>query len=311
MNFFFLKTIIPPYLKKGDTIAIAATARSITEVQLQNAIEVVESNGFKVYLHPELYQVHHQFAGTDEHRAKVFNDLLKNEEVKAIWIARGGYGTARMIDKVDFTLLKNQPKWIAGFSDVTVLLNHVYTICNMATLHSTMPIFLHDKFDEDLIQAKEAVHTLLHSLQGHHTIFDLNNNEKYNESNFEGEIIGGNLSVLVSILNSDSDCNWDNKILFIEDLDEYFYHIDRMLLMLKRAGKLKNLKALLVGSFIQMKDHQIPFGYNVKEMVLQHSEGYNYPIVFDVDAGHHLHNLTIPFGINAKYYNGFLTFANS
>lgn len=311
ISIFLLKTIIPPYLKKGDTIAIAATARSITEVQLQNAIDFVECNGFKVFLHPELYQVNHQFAGTDEHRAKVLNDLLKTHEVKGIWIARGGYGTARMVDMIDFELLKNQPKWIAGFSDVTVLLNHIYSQCHMANMHSTMPIFLHDKYDEDLKQGKDAVLSLLESLQGQHRTFDLSQNEIFNKKNFEGEIIGGNLSVLVSILNSNSDSNWDNAILFIEDLDEYYYHIDRMLLMLKRAGKLKKLKALLVGSFIQIKDHQIPFGYNVKEMILQHCLEYNYPIIFDVDAGHHLHNLCIPFGINVNYYNGILTFANS
>jgi len=306
-----LKTIIPPYLTKGDTIAIAATARSISETQLNNAIQVLELHGFNVYIHPDLYHVHHQFAGTDIHRAKVFNDLIKNKDVKAIWVARGGYGTARMVDLIDFNSLKNNPKWIAGFSDVTVLLNHVYANCNMATMHSTMPIFMHDKVENDLQQAKEAVISLLNSLQGHHHTHDFTANEKYNDSPFNGEIIGGNLSVLVSIINSDSDCNWDNKILLIEDLDEYFYHVDRMLLMLKRADKLKNLKGLLVGSFIQMKDHQIPFGYNVKEMILQHCLEYNYPIIFDVDAGHHLHNLCIPFGISVKYYNGILTFANS
>jgi muramoyltetrapeptide carboxypeptidase len=303
--------IVPPYLKPGDTIAIAATARSISKEQLKNAVEYVESKGFKVFIHEGLHEVMHQFAGTESQRAKVFNDLLANEEIKAIWCARGGYGTARMIDLIDFELLKNKPKWIAGFSDVTILLNHIYQNCNMASLHSTMPIFMFDKINSDYADVSIAIDSMTDALQGNFWSFDLSVNKKINESSFSGEIIGGNLSVLLSALGSHSDVCWDDKILFIEDLDEYYYHIDRMLVTLKRSNKLKNLKAILVGSFIQMKDHTIPFGYNVEEMIIEHSNELELPIIFDVEVGHHLKNICLPLGIHAKYLNGILTFAHS
>lgn len=302
---------IPPFLNPGDTIAIAATARSISNEQLKNAVNYVESKGFKVFIHEGLHEVMHQFAGSEAHRAKVFNELLLNQDVKAIWCARGGYGTARMIDLIDFELLKSNPKWIAGFSDVTILLNHIYQNCNMASLHSTMPIFMHEKVDADFQDVEIAIDSMLDALQGKAWNFDLTQNKKLKEQNFSGNVIGGNLSVLLSALGSQSDVSWDDKILFIEDLDEYYYHIDRMLVTLKRAGKLKQIKALLVGSFIQMKDHTIPFGYNVEEMIFEHTREYNFPIVFDVEVGHHLRNLCLPFGIHAKYLNGFLTFAHS
>jgi muramoyltetrapeptide carboxypeptidase len=305
-----VSVIIPPYLEPGDTIAIVAPARSITPEQVLPAATYMESKGFKVLLHPDLYRVHHQFAGTEQERAGFFNSMLANPEVKALWCARGGYGTARMIDLVDFGLLKQQPKWIAGFSDVTVLLNHIDKHCHMASLHSTMPIFMHNKEGKDLSDMRLAIDSLAQSLSGNFPVFDLSGHEKFHGMDFEGEVIGGNLSVLCSIAGSTSETDWNNKVLFIEDLDEFYYHIDRMMLMLKRSGKLDGLKALLVGSFIRMHDHTVPFGWNVRDIILQHCGAYQYPIIFDVNAGHHQQNMTIPFGIPAKFKNALLTFAN-
>lgn len=302
--------IIPPFLKKGDTIGIVAPARSISIEQMQLAIDFVQNAGFKIKFIDGLFEIEHQFAGTEKHRAEVFNRALKDSEIKAIWCARGGYGTARMIDLIDFNLLIQNPKWIAGFSDITILLNHISKNCNMAALHSTMPIFMNDKSGADYQEVANGLVSFLAALQGQFDTFDLNLNDKIRNQSFEGEILGGNLSVLLSALGSDSDEDWSNKILFIEDLDEYFYHIDRMFLTLKRANKINNLKALLVGSFIQMKDHNIPFGYNVKDIITQHTKNYDYPVIFDLNVGHHLNNLTLPFGIFAKYQNGFLTFAS-
>lgn len=304
-----MSAIIPPYLKKGDTIALVAPARHVTPEQMQPAVEYVESRGFRMLVHPDVYRIHHQFGGTEQERADLFNRMLAAPEVKAIWCARGAYGTARMIDLVNFDLLKKQPKWIAGFSDESVLLNHVYRL-NMASLHSTMPVFMNQREGDDLKDVRLAIDSFLSALSGGFMPFDLSANESYNVADFEGDIIGGNLSVLCSISGSVSETDWNGKILFLEDLDEYLYHIDRMILALKRAGKLKGLKALLVGSFIQMHDHQIPFGYNVREIVLQHCLEYGYPIIFDVNAGHHLQNMTIPFGVPSKFKNGLLTFAN-
>jgi muramoyltetrapeptide carboxypeptidase len=304
-----MQTIIPPYIEKGDTIAIAAPARSVQYSQIQAAVEFMEEKGLKVYLDPELYASEHQFAGSEEHRAALFNRLLANKEVKAIWCARGGYGTARMVDLIDFDLLKKQPKWIAGFSDITVLLSHIAKTCNMATLHSSMPVFMYEKAGQDFDDVQMAFKSLYASLRGKHTKFDLRENPSVNLRNFSGEVLGGNLSVLYSIMGSDSEQDWTDKILFLEDLDEYFYHVDRMLLALKRAGKLKGLKAILVGSFISMHDHTIPFGYSVQEIITQHCVDYNYPIVFNLNSGHHIQNIAIPFGVTADFKDGMLTFA--
>jgi muramoyltetrapeptide carboxypeptidase len=305
-----LSTIIPPFLQKGDTIALVTPARLVTREQMKPAIEYVESKGFKVLQDPDLYRVHHQFGGTEEQRAELFNRMLADTSVKALWSARGAYGTARMVDLVDFSLLEKQPKWVSGFSDESILLNQIHRRHHMASLHSTMPVFMHGKQGAELEEVKSAIDSYLLALEGKFMDFDLTANSTFNKRDFEGEIIGGNLSVMCSMAGSVSEPEYDGNILFLEDLDEYYYHIDRMILMLKRAGKLKNLKALLVGSFIKMHDHEIPFGYNVKEIILQHCQYYGYPIIFDVNAGHHLQNLTIPFGVPAKYKNGFLTFAN-
>lgn len=300
----------PSFLKPGDTIGITAPARSISYKQLEAAKSYVESKGFKVYLHPDLFAIDHQFAGSEALRAKVINDLFENKDVKAIWCARGGYGCLRMVDLIDFNLLETNPKWLIGFSDVTVLHSHILKNCHLPTIHATMPVFMSEKTGKDYHDVSIAIDSLLTVLQGEPYSFDLCGNEKLNTADFSGEIIGGNLSVLASILNSVSDITFDDKILFIEDLDEYYYHLDRMLLMLKRSGRLKNLKALLVGSFIQMHDHTIPFGKTTKDIITEHCAAYGYPIIFDINAGHHLQNLAIPFGLPVYFMNGILTFAN-
>lgn len=302
---------IPPYLNLGDTIAIAAPARSINYNQLKLAKEWVESRGFKVYIHEDLYQVSNQMGGTDAQRAKLFNDLLEMKEVKAIWCARGGYGCLRMVDGINTEFLSKNEKWIIGFSDVTVIHSHVLTKCNLAVLHATMPIFMDGKEGMDYEHVGIAIDSMLDVIMGKAYSFQLNQNESVNLNTFSGEIIGGNLSVLASIVDSVSEVEYDNKILFIEDLDEYYYHIDRILLMLKRSGRLKHLKALLVGSFINMHDHTIPFGQDVKSIIKQHFSDYGYPIIFDIEAGHHLKNMAIPFGIPISFQNGILTFATA
>jgi muramoyltetrapeptide carboxypeptidase len=302
---------IPPFLQPGDTIAIAAPARSVSMDQIQDGIDFMQAQGFKMHLESGLFEVHNQLAGTDAHRAELFNRLLANPTIKAIWCARGGYGCARMVDQVDWNLLKQQPKWIAGFSDVTVLLSHAMQQTGVATMHSSMPVFMHNKTEQDLADVQSAFASLASALKGNTQPILSNLSNSININDFSGTVVGGNLSVLYSIMGSSSELDWTNTILFIEDLDEYFYHIDRMLLALKRAGKLKGLKALLVGSFIQMHDHTIPFGKDVKGIVLDHCAEYKYPIIFDVNVGHHLQNLCLPFGLNAEFKNGILTFVKA
>lgn len=303
--------IIPPYLNQGDTIALTATARSITAEQIAPAVHELESAGFEVLIDEDLFRVSNQFGGTDAERAEFFNKMLLNPKVKALWNVRGGYGTGRMVDGIDFEILKRHPKWLIGFSDFTVIHCHVSKQVEMATLHATMPVFMWDKSGDDLLQVKKAIQSMLDVLMGKSIIMDISAGPAFNVQPFAGEIIGGNLSVLLSVMGTASEPDLEGKILFIEDLDEYFYHIDRMMQTLNRSGKLKNLKALLVGSFIQMHDHTIPFGYNVEEIIQDHCLQYGYPVIFNVNSGHHLENIALPFGVPVKFQNGILTFATS
>ena len=303
--------IIPPYLKPGDTIAIAAPARSISFEQLQAAKKWVENKGYNIYIHPALYAVENQMGGSDSHRANLFNDLLGMDSIKAIWCARGGYGCLRMVDGINIDLIMHHPKWIIGFSDITIIHNHILKNCGQAVLHATMPIFMDQKVGEDYTSVGEAIDSMLAVITGQPYQFNLRGQEMINEKDFDGTIVGGNLSVLASIVDSISEMPFDNAILFIEDLDEYYYHIDRIMLMLKRSGRLKGLKALLVGSFTNMHDHTIPFGQDVKGIIRQHCSDYGYPIIFDVEAGHHLKNMAIPFGTLVSFQNGILTFATA
>ncbi len=304
--------IIPPYLNIGDTIAIAAPARSISLEQLELFKLYVESKGYKIFIHESLTVTENQFGGSDMHRGELFNDLLGNPTIKAIWCARGGYGCLRMVDFIDFDLLKKSPKWIIGFSDISILHSHVLQNCNTSVIHGTMPIFMHGKTGSDYEEVREAVDSVLNLISGKPASYNLTQNEILNSSsNFVGSIVGGNLSVLASIAGSQSEVDFTKKILFLEDLDEYFYHIDRLFLMFKRSGKLSKLKALFVGSFTSMRDHQTPFGKNVKDIISEHCANYGYPIVFDIDSGHHLHNMAIPLGSNVSFQNGILTFATA
>jgi muramoyltetrapeptide carboxypeptidase len=305
------RMIIPPYLQAGDTIALTATARSITREQILPAVQLIEAAGFRVLIEEDLFRVHHQFGGNDHERAEFFNAMLRRQEVKALWNVRGGYGTGRMVDDIDFEYLRLHPKWLIGFSDYTVIHGHVNRQIGMATLHATMPIFLWNKTGEEQQQVENAVKSMISVLKGDALEIDLSNCKSYNVREFEAPVVGGNLSVLLSMMGTASEPDLNGKILFIEDLDEYYYHIDRMMQTLRRSGKLANLKALLVGSFIQMHDHTVPFGLDVEAIIKDHCLAYNYPVIFDVNAGHHLENMAIPFGVPAKFQNGILTFATS
>lgn len=302
--------IIPAYLKPGDCIALTATARSITPEQIKDSIEFMESEGFRVLVDPELFRVHNQFGGNDSQRAEFFNKMLANPEVRAMWNVRGGYGTGRMVDGIDFGLLSKDPKWLVGFSDYTVIHGQVQKQLNMATLHATMPIFLFGKTGAERQEVLDAHKSLAMALRGEVLTYKLSGS-KIREKAFEGEVIGGNLSVLMSILGTVSEPDLDGKILFLEDLDEYYYHIDRMMQTLRRSGKLNLIRALIVGSFIQMHDHTVPFGMDVEQIISEHCEKFEFPVIFDVNSGHHLQNMAIPFGVSAKYQNGILTFAGA
>lgn len=283
---------LPPKLKPGDKIAIAASARKITLDELKPAIAIFESWGLEVVLHPELFAAQNQFAGSDEIRAKVLNSYLQNPGIKAVIFARGGYGTVRIIDQIDFSFLDKSPKWLIGYSDITVLHNHVHANTNWCTLHATMPINMqkHNINNQSVVALKSM---LMDNIQIHYPIVPHPLNKS---GNAYAQLVGGNLSVLYSLLGSASDIDTNNKILFLEDLDEYLYHVDRMMQALKRAGKLDHLAGLIIGGMSDMKDNAVPFGLNAEEIIADTVKNFNYPVLFNFPAGHQSINLPLKLG---------------
>ncbi len=273
----------PPYLKEGDKIAIAAPARKVSCAELAPAVALFEAWGLEVVLPDHLFDTENQFAGADEVRADLMQQLLDDAEIKAVVCARGGYGTVRIIDKLDFSAFEKRPKWIVGYSDVTVLHSHVHTNCGVETLHATMPINIPADARESHYPATE---TLRKALFGEKLAYDRPGSVLDRCGCAKGVLVGGNLSMLYSMCGSASAIDTEGKVLFIEDLDEYLYHIDRMMQNLKRNGMLQGLAGLVVGQLSDMHDNTIPFGSTAAEIVLDAVKGYDYPVCFDFPSGH-------------------------
>jgi len=285
------QSIIPAYLQKGDTVAIVATARKHVDDQLDYAISFLNDLGFEVLIGSSIGLENNQLAGSDEARANDLQHQINNPMVKAIWCVRGGYGTVRMIDLVDFSVFQQNPKWVIGFSDVTVLHQHINRM-GIATLHAMMPVNVPKATDE-------AKKTLVKALMGEPLDYEINHSDLNQNGEATAEIVGGNLSIIYSLLGSNSLAGFDGKILFLEDLDEYLYHIDRMIFALDRAGVFQNLKGLVVGSMSSMHDNPIPWGKNALEIIHERTSKYGFPILFDFPAGHIHNNCAIPFGKQA------------
>jgi muramoyltetrapeptide carboxypeptidase len=273
--------IEPPFLKPGSTIGIVATARKLTWEEVEPTIGFLTDAGFTVRTGQRMFGSQNQFSGSDEDRAADMQRMLDDPAINAILCARGGYGTVRIIDRLDFTEFQKHPKWLCGFSDITVLHAHINRNFGIATLHSSMTLSM-KALPEDHLQ----ITTLIDSLKGELPSYEFPSHPLNRNGEMEGEVAGGNLSVLCSILGSKSDINTDGKILFLEDLDEYLYHIDRMMMNLKRNGKLAKLKGLIVGGMTEMKDNAIPFGKTAEEIVREAVDEYDYPISFNFPAGH-------------------------
>lgn len=283
--------VSPRFLNNGDTVLIVATARSITPAELNPVAGILEGWGFIVETGPNIFKTDHQFAGTDTERASDLQWALDHPSAAAVFIARGGYGSVRIIDRVRYNGFEKHPKWICGFSDVTVLHSHLHRL-GYCSIHSAMPYtFLRDR------DSTVAIRDLL---TGKKTNFEMPPHELNRTGVTEGEFIGGNLSVLYSIAGSASDMQFRNKILFLEDLDEYLYHIDRMMQQLKRSGKLERLAGLVVGGFSAMKDNTIPFGKNAGQIILDAVSEYDYPVCFGFPAGHEDINMPFIHGKRAK-----------
>lgn len=273
-----INMITPPILQKGDTIAILATARKNIDNNLKPAIDLLHSWGLEVVIGNTIGLDENQLAGTDEQRAADFQHQLDNPNIKAIWCVRGGYGTVRIIDLLDFTPFKLHPKWIIGFSDVTVLHNHLNTM-GFKSIHGIMPISVPNA-------SPEAIESLRISLFGEPLSYTIDASERNKLGTASGELVGGNLSILYSLFGSKSAIDCSDKILFIEDLDEYLYHIDRMMINLKRNGCLESLKGIVVGAMTKMKDNDIPWGKNALEIIDDVTKKYNIPVLYNFPAGH-------------------------
>ena len=287
----------PAFLQQGDTIGIIATARFITSEQWQYAKGVIESWGLKIKLAENVFTPSFQLAGNVEERTQSFLSLWNDNEVKALLVARGGYGTIHTIDEILPFL--NDSKWICGYSDVTVLLN-ACTNKDIACIHSTMPI----SFEH---ATPEALENLRCALFGETFLFNWNE-KQIQTGNTEGKIVGGNLSVIYSQLGSPTQLNTEGKILFLEDVDEMLYHIDRMLTALKRAGLFKNITGLILGGFTQMRDNTEEFGFSsnnpwgksLVEMILEIGLDCNIPVTMGFPAGHLNDNRAFYMGRNAE-----------
>lgn len=269
----------PQNLSKGDKIGIAAPARKISIEELKPAIELLKNWGLEPVFASNLFYSDNQYAGMDEERLDGFQKLLDDPEIKAILCARGGYGTMRIIDKLDFSKFLLHPKWIAGYSDVTVLHSHINKNFGIETLHGSMPINFSANTPESLESLRKA-------LFGEELSYATSNHSYNRTGKTEGVLTGGNLSILYSLSGSASDIETNGKILFIEDLEEYLYHIDRMMVQLKRSGKLQNLAGLIVGGMNNMNDNTIPFGKTAYEIIAEHVSAYDYPVCFGFPAGH-------------------------
>ena len=278
-------------LNIGDKIGIISTARKISLEELKPSIKLLEEWGLKVVFGKNLFEEDNQFSGTVSQRSSDLQSMIDDDSIKAILCARGGYGTVQIIDKVDFSHLIKNPKWIIGYSDVTVLHSHLHQL-GITSLHATMPI----NFEKNTPKALESLKSALFGLGD---LTEINHHHFNRFGKVEGEIVGGNLSILYSLLGSGSDINTDGKILFIEDLDEYLYHVDRMMMNLKRNGKLKNLKALIIGGMSDMNDNTIPFGKTAEEIILEYIKEFDFPVCFNFPAGHLDDNRCVRFGVKS------------
>ena len=280
--------IIPPKLNRGDKVALIATARHISKNELLPAIEVIHKWGLQIEYGENLFKIHNQFAGSEKERSDDLQKMLDDKSIKAVFCVRGGYGTVRIIDKIDFSFFLNNPKWIVGYSDITVLHNHINNF-GIGSLHASMPI----NFKDNTAKSLNSIYNCLFELQNNIVCnpFPLN---KFGVA--KGEVVGGNLSVIYSLLGSASDINTKDKILFIEDLDEYLYHIDRMIFNLFRNKKFSSIRGLIVGGMTKMNDNKIPFGKNANEIIFEKTIHLNIPICFNFPSGHLDDNQSIVFG---------------
>ena len=286
---------IPPYLKPGDTIGVVCPAGFMPFEKAQTCVKTLIAWGFKVIAGKTLGHQFNYFSGTDKERLRDLQRMIDDKNIDAILCGRGGYGTGRIIDQLDFTKFKKHPKWIIGFSDITVLLCHLFSNYKIASMHAPMAAAFNGEFNNQYIQS------LHDALRGKKADYKTEGNilDQYGKGN--GILVGGNLSLLVNLIDTPSDIKIKNKILFIEEVGEYIYNVDRMMYQLKRSGKLEDLKGLIFGRFSDMKDTMIPFGQTVEETVKDVVKDYNYPVCFGFPVSHEKENYALKIGVKYNF----------
>ncbi len=290
----------PEPLKKGDLVGITAPARNVYPVEIEEFHRVMEDWGLRVIESPALFKSHHRFAGDDETRRDAFQRLLDQEKVRAIFCARGGYGTNRILDKLDFTKFREHPKWIIGYSDITLIHAYLQNVPGIESLHAIMPF----TFGKKEKGREASLESLRKALFGEPLSYVFPEVKIGRPGKGQGVLQGGNLSVLYSLLATPGVWNPQGSVLFIEDIDEYLYHIDRMLIAMDVSGKLDRLEALFVGYMTGMRDWDQPFGYGVREIVDRVMEPHKYPYVYDFPAGHEEPNHCLILGRALHYEIG-------
>ena len=271
----------PPYLRKGDRIALVSPARKISPAEVETAISIFKAWGLEVVPGDHLFASYNQFAGSDDQRHADMQQMLDDDSIRAIICSRGGYGTVRIIDRLDFSRFLRSPKWIVGYSDVTVLHSHIHRHYAVETLHAMMPVNFKDKCD-----GSPSLNSLKKALFGKELSYRFTAEQYSRKGSCKANLVGGNLSILYSLTNTNSDIDTNGKILFLEDLDEYLYHIDRMMMNLRRSGKLEGLAGLIIGSMTKMHDNDVPYDKTANEIIAEAVEDYPYPVCFNFPAGH-------------------------
>ncbi|WP_341220227.1 LD-carboxypeptidase [Polaribacter atrinae] len=287
------KLISPPYLQIGDTIAIVAPAGILKnrEATIARAKQLAESWGLKVVLGEHIFNKDSHFAGSDDERAADIQKALDNPNIKAIWSGRGGYGSVRVLDKLDYTFFLEHPKWIIGYSDITAFHSHIHNL-GVETMHAMMGSSVDDK--PELIV--ETLSTFKKAIFGEQLKYTIPSSKYNRKGEVSGQIVGGNLALLASMLGSNSEVDTNDKILFIEEIGEYKYSIDRMLQSLKRAGYFDKCKGLIIGDISKIKSNSTNWGHTIEELVLDVVKEYNFPVMFDFPAGHEPDNRALILG---------------
>ncbi|MGI4762025.1 MAG: S66 peptidase family protein [Janthinobacterium lividum] len=284
-----MPTIAPPFLQAGQRVAIVAPARKISTAEIELASQTLRGWGLEVVVGESIDAAHHQFAGDDALRRRDFQRQLDDPSIRAILCARGGYGTARLVDELDFRAFAEHPKWVAGFSDITVLHSHLLRL-GYQSIHGVMPVLFGQENGEAALASLHA------ALFGEPLGCPAPPHLLNRAGTASGELVGGNLSLLQTITGTTSQASFAGRILFLEDLDEYLYHIDRMLLHLHRSGQLAGLAGLAVGHFSQMRDNAVPFGHTAYEIIDHYAQRYNFPVGYGFPTGHEATNQALIVG---------------